>query len=98
MRGDELLDLGDGLFERGLGDVGHEDVGTLLDEQDRGLETNAAGNTQKTLAIVPRDGRGEASLPSGTGDDGVLAGQTTRGLGCRCHDECVCVFKLLWLL
>jgi len=39
--GDELLDLCGGLFESRLGDVGHEDGGALLCEENRGLKTNA---------------------------------------------------------
>lgn len=43
--GDELLDLGLGLFEGLGGDVGHEDVGALLGEQDGCLKANAAGSS-----------------------------------------------------
>jgi hypothetical protein len=42
-RGDELLDLGEGLFEGRFGNVGHDDAGTLLGEKDGRLEANATG-------------------------------------------------------
>ena len=41
-RGDNFLDLGQGLLERGGGDVGEEDIGTLASEEDTSLETDAA--------------------------------------------------------
>jgi hypothetical protein len=41
-RRDQLLDLGLGLFQRGVGDVGHKDVGALLGEEDGRLEADAA--------------------------------------------------------
>jgi hypothetical protein len=40
-RGDELLELGGGLFKGGSGDVGHEDIGTFFREEDACFETNA---------------------------------------------------------
>lgn len=41
--GNKLLDLGSGLLEGREGDVGHQDGGTLLGEEDGGLEANATG-------------------------------------------------------
>lgn len=41
-RGDELLDLCDGLFEGGLGDVGQQDIGALFGEENGRLKANAA--------------------------------------------------------
>jgi len=41
---DELLDFGEGLFQSLSGDVGHQDIGALLREENGGLETNASGD------------------------------------------------------
>jgi hypothetical protein len=53
--GDELLDLGEGLLQSRLGDVGHEDAGALLGEEDGGLKANAAGkNNSQVSRFAPR--------------------------------------------
>lgn len=39
--GDQLLHLGEGLFESGLGNISHEDIGTFFGEEDGGFKTDA---------------------------------------------------------
>jgi hypothetical protein len=40
-RGHELLHFGESLFEGGLGNVSHEDIGALLGKKDGGFEADA---------------------------------------------------------
>ena len=42
--GDELLDLGEGLLQRRLRDVRHEDASTFFGKEDGRLETDAAAS------------------------------------------------------
>ncbi len=48
--GHKLLDLGEGLLEGLGGNVRHENVGALLGEENRGLETNAS--VSKTVLLI----------------------------------------------
>lgn len=51
--GHKLLDLGKGLFESRGGNIGEEDAGTLLGEEDGGFETNTTIWKDKVLASEP---------------------------------------------
>ena len=95
MGGDELLDLGNSLFKRWLRDISHEDVGALLGKENRGLEADAAADTilvSNLSGAAWKEIDAKGSSPSGTGDDGVLAGQTACRLSEGCHDlTCMCL-------
>lgn len=82
--GDELLDLGGGLLESWLGDVGHEDGSTLLGKENTSLEANATANlsAQKVYRIGER---WDSDLPSSASDNGVLAGETAGGVRSTCE-------------
>lgn len=68
-----LLRDGQSLLQGWLRDVGHEHIGTFTKEKDRGFEANA---TARAVNIYPwMDSI--IDLPPGTGDYGILAGETT---------------------
>lgn len=57
--GHKLCDLGLGLCKGGLRDVGHQDAGPLLGEENACLETNA---TVSNISILLAAGRLDAFL------------------------------------